>query len=63
MPTAAAASGLWGSSSQPWNSRMSSRSNTMHSGVYSKSHTPVKRTFTSSPVDSLGSTAMASLMF
>lgn len=35
----------------------------MHSGVYSKSETPVKRTFTSRPVESLGSTIMVSLTF
>lgn len=35
----------------------------MHSGVYSKSETPVNLTLTSSPVESLGSTVMVSLMF
>lgn len=53
----------WGSSSQPWQRGMSSRSNTMHSGVYSKTRTPVNFTFTSRPVCSLCNTAMASLMF
>lgn len=53
----------WGSTSQPWYRGMSSRSNTMHSGVYSKTRTPVNFTLTSRPVCSLCSTAMASLMF
>ncbi len=35
----------------------------MHSGVYSKTRTPVNFTFTSRPVCSLCNTAMASLMF
>lgn len=35
----------------------------MHSGVYSKSETPVNRTLTSNPVESLGRTVMVSLMF
>lgn len=35
----------------------------MHSGVYSKSETPVNLTLTSSPVESLGRTIMVSLMF
>lgn len=35
----------------------------MHSGVYSKSETPVNLTLTSSPVESLGRTVMLSLMF
>lgn len=52
-----------GSTSQPWQRGMSSRSNTMHSGVYSKTRTPVNFTFTSRPVCSLCNTAMASLMF
>lgn len=39
------------------------RSNTRHSGVYSKSATPVNLTLTSSPVESLGRTIMASLTF
>lgn len=35
----------------------------MHSGVYSKSETPVNLTLTSSPVESFGRTVMVSLMF
>ena len=35
----------------------------MHSGVYSKTRTPVNLTLTSSPVWSLWRTAIASLMF
>lgn len=35
----------------------------MHSGVYSKSETPVNRTLTSNPVESLGRIIMVSLMF
>ena len=53
----------WGSTSHPWYRGMSRRSNTMHSGVYSKTRTPVNLTLTSRPVWSLWRTAIASLMF
>lgn len=52
-----------GSTSQPWYRGMPSRSKILHSGVYSKSETPVNRTLTSRPVASRGSTVMASSTF
>lgn len=52
-----------GSTSQPWYRGMPSRSKMLHSGVYSKSETPVNRTLTSRPVASLGSTVIASSTF
>ena len=50
-----------GSTSHPWSSGMWSRSKMISSSVYSKSETPVNRTFTSRPVASRGNTAIASL--
>ena len=43
-PMARQRSSSWGSTSQPWYRPMLTRSNTMHSGVYSKSFTDVNLT-------------------